>query len=95
MPRENNLTEYENAQFCFWICEFQKSYFKTNLMFEINRKFVSGEDRKLLFSVFKREFNIVWMLLGSHAWTWWRFIQLSAQELDFHLTPTSEKTTIT
>lgn len=30
MPRENNLTEQENAQFCLWICEFQKSYFKTN-----------------------------------------------------------------
>ena len=30
MPRENNLTEQENAQFCLWICEFQESYFKTN-----------------------------------------------------------------
>ena len=64
-------------------------------MFEINLKSVSGEDRKLSFSVLKENstlfecFQAVMRGLGD------LFIQLSSQELDFPLTPTSEKTTIT
>ena len=37
------------------ICGFHQSYFYTDLTLEINRKLVSGEVCKLLFSVVKRE----------------------------------------
>ena len=63
------------------ICEFHQSYFYTHYTLLINRKLVSGEVRKLLFSVVKIEFNsrhynvLHCLLWGSCAWTCWRLQQ--------------------
>ena len=63
------------------ICEFHQSYFYTHYTLLINRKLVSGEVRKLLFSVVKIEFNsrhynvLHCLLWGSCACTYWRLKQ--------------------
>ena len=63
------------------ICEFHQSYFYTHYKLLIYRKLVSGEVRKLFFSVVEIEFNsrhynvLHCLLWGSCAWTCWRLQQ--------------------
>ena len=91
--RESNWTERKTPSLAIGICEcHQLSYFYTNLHALINRKLFSGEVRKLLFGVVKRELNsrhyrhsafFFFLLWGLDFWTWLKYADVSGIKLSF------------
>ena len=75
-----------NAQSSLWDTWISPKLFVDRLNAWINRKLVSGEVRKLFFSVVKREFNsrhyniMHFLLWICRAWTWWRFTAIKVCE---------------
>ena len=75
-----------NAQSSLWDTWISPKLFVDRLNAWINGKLVSGEVRKLFFSVVKREFNsrhyniMHFLLWICRAWTWWRFTAIKVCE---------------